>query len=43
MLRNQDIDQIQSWVNVFTKVHIGYVPSNTQFANPFVFLHKTTT
>jgi hypothetical protein len=43
MLRNQDIDQIQSSVKVFTKVHIGYVPSNTQFANPFVFLHKITT
>jgi hypothetical protein len=43
MLRNQDIDQIQSWVKVFTNVHIGYVPSNIQFANPFVFLHKTTT
>ena len=25
MLRNQDIDQIQSWVKVFTKVHIGFL------------------
>ncbi len=39
MLRNQDIDQIQSWVKVFTKVHIGCVPD--LFAIKYFFLEKS--